>query len=132
MLSVEEVPASDAAARSATLGAAGAVLSIFTVGVALTAAGGPEFEVPSITEFAANRGIKLPSEQPEIVTEKDVPELALGENAHPEAVPEFEKSLEVKPLTFPAIVSVYVNETAFEFVGEVVVKLETPGPSETR
>jgi hypothetical protein len=75
----------------------GAVRSIVIVVVADEFEGGP-VDVP-VTEFAVNLGINVPSPQPEIAIVKDDPELELGENVHPFAVPALAKSAASNPVT---------------------------------
>ena len=100
MLSVEEDPTSDAAARSGTLGAAGAVLSMVIVVVAEVFELGPVLGVGAVsaTVFAFRRGISVPSLQPVIVIVKLVPLLALGEKLQLVAVPAFVRSDDDRPL----------------------------------
>ena len=108
MLSVEEVPTSDAAARSGTLGATGAVLSMVIVVVAEVFELGPLLGVGAVsaTVFAFKRGISVPSLQPVIVIVKLVPLLAFGEKLQLVAVPAFAKSAAARPLMDSDIVNV--------------------------
>ena len=109
MLSVEEVPTSDAAARSGTLGATGAVLSMVIVVDEFVAVGGPESELLFVTALAATLGINVPSPHPDAVTVNVVPLDPLTEKLHPVEVPEFVRSLPSNPLTLSEKVRVYVK-----------------------
>ena len=74
-------------------------------------------EVP-VTELASNCGVKVPSLQPLTVSVKVVPEAAEIANAHPVAVPAFEKSEFATPVKFSEAVMENVIEPVV-FVGEV-------------
>jgi hypothetical protein len=94
----------------------GAVRSIVMMVAEVDAAAGPT-ELP-VTEFAFNRGIKVPSLQEEIDIVKLVPELADTEKLHPVEVPEFSKS----PLSSPDIDSFMLSEYVIALevlVGEI-------------
>ena len=80
--------------------------SIVIVEADVLALEGPEFEDESETAFAANLGVSVPSPHPVTVTVNVVPVLAFGLKEQPEAVPAFEKSVPLKPLTDCDIVNV--------------------------
>jgi hypothetical protein len=75
----------------------------------------------------AKRGITVPSEHPEIVTARVVPESAPGSKVQSVAVPVVEKSSAVTPVTDSENVSVYVNVSAAVGVAVTAVKLDTVG-----
>ena len=77
----------------------GAVRSITTEAAVAASAKGPVLPAASLTELAASFPINVPSEQDEAVTVTDEPEEAEGVKTQPVAVPAFEKSAEVKPVT---------------------------------
>jgi hypothetical protein len=60
---------------------------------------GPVLPAVSLTPEAANLNTTVPSEQEETETVIEEPAAAEGVNTHPVAVPVFEKSAEVKPVT---------------------------------
>ena len=91
--------------------AVGAVVSTVTE-EASTAAAGPALEEVSATEPAASRKTTVPAEQEETVTVIEEPEAAEGEKEQPVAVPAFEKSAEVRPVTDSEKVRVYAREAA--------------------
>ena len=95
-----------------TLEIVGGVRSIVIVVVAEEFEDGPT-DVP-VTEFAVNLGINVPSPQPEIVIVKDDPELELGVNVHPVAVPALAKSAASNPVTDWLKVNEYeISEVVF-------------------
>ena len=91
--SAEEVPESDAGARSGAAGAAGGVVSSVTVGPA-AAAPGPTVPVDDVTDPDESVGVTVPSLHPDTVTVNvaDVPTDGLGVKTQPVAFPAFEKS----------------------------------------
>ncbi len=82
----------------------GAVRSIEIV-VPVAAKAGPVLPAASATALTARRGMTVPSEQPVIVTVRELPASAPGSKAHDVAVPVFEKS----PATTPVTASENVN-----------------------
>ncbi len=94
MLSVDEVPVSEAAARSTAVGAAGAVRSIVIV-VPVAAAPGPVPPDAGTTEPDASCGMTVPSPQLEAVTVKVVVDTDVMANVQPVEVPEFVMSAAV-------------------------------------
>jgi hypothetical protein len=79
----------------------GAVRSMIIVVLAEVLEGGP-FVLVTVpkTEFARTWGVRVPSPQEDIDMVIVVPEVALGENEQPVAVPAFEKSPAAIELTF--------------------------------
>jgi hypothetical protein len=60
---------------------------------------GPVLPAASVTALAASRRTTVPAEQEATETVIEEPELAEGVNTQPVAVPAFEKSAEVSPVT---------------------------------
>ena len=60
---------------------------------------GPVLPAVSVTALAAKRKTTVPAEQEVTETVIEEPELAEGVKTQPVAVPAFEKSAEVKPVT---------------------------------
>ena len=95
----------------------GAVRSMVIV-APVAAEAGPVLPAASAAALTARRGMTVPSEQPVIVTVRELPESASGPKAHDVAVPVFEKSPAATPVTASENVSVYDSDAAF--VGDAV------------
>ena len=93
LLSVSDVPVSDAAARSTPDGAVGGVVSSVTE-FAVEEAPGPDAPAEVVIDPLARVGATVPSLHPvtEMVKDEAVPDDGETENTQPVAVPEFEKS----------------------------------------
>jgi len=93
LLSVDDVPVSDAVARSTPLGALGGVVSSVTE-FAVDEAPGPDAPTEVVIEPLARVGATVPSLHPvtEMVKDETVPDDGETEKTQPVAVPEFEKS----------------------------------------
>lgn len=90
----------------------GAAVSRVIVVVAVAAVEGPVFPAASAAPFNAKRGMTVPSPQFVMVTVRVEPVSDPGEKLQFCAVPEFEKSPEMTPVTDSENCSVYVNDEA--------------------
>jgi hypothetical protein len=113
-----------------------AVLGVASVGAALreivtvepvAAVAGPVLPAASVAPPLAKRGITVPSEQPEIVTVRVLPESVPGSKVQSVAVPVVVKLAAVTPVTDSENVSVYVSVSAPVGVAVTAVKLDTVG-----
>lgn len=102
----------DVAAEAANV-TVGAVVSRVIVVDAVAADTGPALPAASLAPLAANRGVTVPSPQPDTVTVRDDPESVPGANEQPDAVPVFVKSPAATPVTDSENVKVYVNDDTF-------------------
>ncbi len=90
----------------------GAAVSRVIVVVAVAAVEGPVFPAASAAPLNAKRGMTVPSPQFVMVTVRVEPVSDPGEKLQFCAVPEFEKSPEMTPVTDSENCSVYVNDEA--------------------
>ena len=84
----------------------------------VTASAGPVLPAASTAPAAAKRGTRVPSEQLVIVTVREALESVLGSKTQPVAVPVFDRSAAITPVTDSENVS--VNVCAMALVGEAV------------